>query len=918
MDLDGSVRTTTGKLEVGSTGGNTSLGGTLMTTLGDIVVRAAHSLLLDSALSSVSTDGGAVTLQADADGNHTGDYVQNLLGSRVNSSGGALAVSGQQIFLTDAFLETEGGSMQLNGADGIDAAGLTTLLTQGGSFAAQADADGNDDGDFNQTGAAGLISSGAGALSLTGKRVNTDGLVRSTTGGITFTSPTSFITVSNKISTEGGKVTLLAANGITLDHADADISTLGGEFFANANTDGNNTGTFLQSDPGSVINTSGSGGGLSITARDMDLQGDLRSGTGEMSLTSTRGSLAASHLLETTGAPMGLFAAHGILLSGATVRTNGGAFSADANSDADDDGDFSHLGAAGVINTAGGALSISGRSVNVGGSLRSGAGQMGVTATFGGITASNDLLTTGGAMNLLARNGILLNGNNVRTEGGALAANANTNGDEEGDFLQTAGGVINTGTGEIALSGYRLDTDGSMDNTAADILLTATGGFARLSGPVTTVGGDVEINAEDDLILDSPDADVRTFGGAFRADANTDGNDDGEFNQSNGSLIDTAGGELTITADDFDLAELRSPGGTVSLLASRPGSEVYLGNAVRVNGQINISDAEADRITADTLVIGGDTAGNIAIGDFSPVGVGTLFLRTGGSVAEEGAGDALLADVVVPSLAIRSVGGVNLDVDVTSLAVRNDGVGAIHVEDMAGGMTVGTVAGITGVSTLGGGITLLTYSPFSVNSPVLDSGGGNITLAALGFSPADDLSVNADVTAAGGNGNIRLAAGDTVSIGPGVRVCAAGDGDVTVASGEDFTDGVFDQDGNSAAGDIRMGAGSEVCSDDGDILMDAARNLLLAVLDANDDGDSDVGDVTTYSRFGTTQDANGAALNITAKNLRMFSYQNIGSKKDPIEVSSGAKINKPPRSSFLVYPHLPKLDPHRYIKTIKE
>ncbi len=916
VDADGTLRTNTGKLEVTSTGGYAALGGTVMTTLGDIIVHAAQDLLLNSALSTVSTDGGAVTLQADADANHTGDYIQNVLGSHVSSGGGALTVSGQQIFLTDAFLESEGGSMQLNGADGIEAAGAASLLTQGGSFTAQADADGNDAGDFNQTGLASVINSGAGVLSITAKRVNTDGFVRSTTGDITLTSPTSFIMVSNKISTEGGKVSLHAANGITLDHADADVSTLGGEFSADANTDSNNTGTFLQSDAGSVVNTAG--GKLSVTARDMDLQGDLRSGAGQMALTSTKGSLAASHLLETTGAPVDLLAANGILLSGATVRTNGGAFSADANSDADTDGDFSHLGAAGLINTAGGELSISGRTVNMEGALRSGAGEMGVTATFGGITASGDLLSTGGRIDLQAANGILLNGNAVRTEGGALAADANTNGDVNGDFVQAgAGSVINTGAGEIGLSGCRLDTDGTIDNTAADIHLTATGGFARLSGAVTTQGGNVTINAEDDLILDDSAADILTHGGSFTANANTDGNDDGEFNQSSGSLIDTAGGALTITADDFNMSgDLRSGAGTTSLLNSRAGSEIYLGNAVRVNGQINLSDGEADRIVADTLVIGGNTAGGVVIGDFSPVSVNTLVLRTGAGVAEEGPADAL-ADLVVPNLGVRSVSGVNLDVDVTHLAIRNDGIGAINVEDMAGGMAVGTVAGISGVSTLGGGITLVTHSPFSVNNPISDLGGGNITLAALGTSAADDLSLHANVTAAGGNGSILLVAGDTLTLDPGVTVSAAGTGSITAASGEDFTDGLLNQNGNNLLGDVLMGLGSAIRTEDGNILVDAAHDLGLSVLNANSDGDKLIGNVTTFSRFGKTFDTSGGALNITAKNLRMFSYQDIGSKKDPINISRDAKINKPAKSSFLVYPSLPLLDSDRYIKVHK-
>lgn len=843
VDVDGTLRTSTGKLSVTSPSNYVAISGVLMTTLGEIVVNAAQNLLLDSAVSSITTDGGKITLTADTDSNGFGDYIQNMLGGKVNSSGADLTVSGRRVFLTDAALETEGGKMALNGANGITAAGATSLLTQGGDLTANADANLDNDGDFDQTGAASLINSEAGKLSITGKRVNTDGLVRSTTGDIEITSPDSFITVSNKISTEGGKLSLLAGNGITFDHADADVTTGGGEFLANANTNDDNSGTFLQSDAGSVITTSG--GKLTVTARDMDLQGDLRSGAGEMDLTATHGSITAAHLLETTGSSMDLLAAHGITLAGATVRTNGGVFTGNSNSDADDDGDFFQTGIASIINTAGGPLSISGRTVGLEGTLRGGAGDIDATATFGSLTSSHEILTAGGQVDLNAGNGLTLH--TVRTEGGALAADANTNADEQGDFAQTAGGVINTGAGSVTASGFRVNTAGSIDTTTSDVNLTATHRSMEIGGAITTVGGNVNLMAADDITLNSSAADILTNGGAFTADANTDGDDDGEFDTVSGSLIDTAGGALSITADDFNTSgDLRSFAGTTSLLASRPGSEIYLGNAVRVNGQINISQGEADRIIADTLVIGSDAAGNMTIGSFAPPTVNTLVLRTGGSVGEEGPAD-VLSDLAVANLGIHSVSGVNLDVDVTNLAILNNGVGAIHVEDMAGGMSVGTVAGINGVSTLGGGVTLLTNSPLIIDAPVSDLGGGDIALAAFGSSESDDLSIHADVTASGGNGNILLAAGDSVSIDPGVTVSAENTGGVAVFSGENLKDGVLNDDGNPA-GTVFMGEDSSVLSEDGNIFLSVLAGFLPGVLNANSNGDAAAGTVTIRIR----------------------------------------------------------------------
>ena len=71
------------------------------------------------------------------------------------------------------------------------------------------------------------------------------------------------------------------------------------------------------------------------------------------------------------------------------------------------------------------------------------------------------------------------------------------------------------------------------------------------------------------------------------------------------------------------------------------------------------------------------------------------------------------------------------------------------------------------------------------------------------------------------------------------------------------------------------------------------------MIDANANDDKVAGNVSTFSRAGKTTDANGDGLNIDANELMMISKGDIGTKVDPIEISSKTQINKPVYTSFI-------------------
>ena len=65
--------------------------------------------------------------------------------------------------------------------------------------------------------------------------------------------PPDSITITAPVTTSGGNVSLVANNGVTLSGANADVTTGGGTFTVDADSDDNGTGTYSQNDAGSAV-----------------------------------------------------------------------------------------------------------------------------------------------------------------------------------------------------------------------------------------------------------------------------------------------------------------------------------------------------------------------------------------------------------------------------------------------------------------------------------------------------------------------------------------------------------------------------------------------------------------------------------------------------------------------------------------
>jgi len=342
---------------------------------------------------------------------------------------------------------------------------------------------------------------------------------------------------------------------------------------------------------------------------------------------------------------------------------------------------------------------------------------------------------------------------------------------------------------------------------------------------------------------------------------------DGDITISNDGAIDV----VDINGDTTDGVVTITSGGALTSTDAADAVQAYtlaIGSALTVGGDSgnNVKDAlwfdtdvtnlnittagatyidEVDGINlldvTTTGALGIDAAGTLTIKKVSSAGK-AVFLTTTADIVDGGE-----ADTDVTSLSLRMTAGTGigdsvassaLETAITTLAATTVD-GDIQVAN-TGALIVGTLDAVAGVTVTGGAagndIVLTAASPLTVNTAVVNTGGGNITLAALGAAAADDLTLNADVTATGGAGTISLYAGDTVSQTAGI-VSAAGAGAVTVRAGEDWTDGLVNQDGN-AGGDIIQADGTSIVSTDSNVTLDAADNITVesVIADANGAG----------------------------------------------------------------------------------
>ena len=328
------------------------------------------------------------------------------------------------------------------------------------------------------------------------------------------------------------------------------------------------------------------------------------------------------------------------------------------------------------------------------------------------------------------------------------------------------------------------------------------------------------------------------------------------------TLTDAGNNVATIAANTGDTR--RTPVNYVDADALAVGTVAALG--MTITG-ITTSDDNVKLTSGGDLVIDDDIA----------LGSGNQFLSVTGNVSQN-AGDTIRA----AGLALM-VGGTTTLTDAANnvATIAADTTGTLNYADQDA-LTVATVAAlgmtITGVTNngVGAGTIIRSAGTLTVDAPVASTAGGDITLAAEGNSVDRDLITNADIVAAGGNGDINLFAGHDVRHNAG-NVSAAGTGDINVSAGEDYNGG--SNQGGNADGDVTMADGRTISSASGTVEVEATANVLLSVLTSAGDVtvSADDDDFSLADNIGAiTEVLSGEGVNIAGSTVDLDAATGIG------------------------------------------
>src|SRR5262249_40135090 len=160
------------------------------------------------------------------------------------------------------------------------------------------------------------------------------------------------------------------------------------------------------------------------------------------------------------------------------------------------------------------------------------------------------------------------------------------------------------------------------------------------------------------------------------------------------TVTSTGAAKITLTGDSIDITSssaITAGSNLVTLQPKTAGTAINVGGADAA-GTLGLTDAELDRVTAGTLVVGrndaGNAAGNITLtAAISPANTNTLLLVTGGAVID---GNTTGADLTVTSLAISANTGIGASNDPLDTAVSN-----LEAQTSTGGIFVSNTGNLT-------------------------------------------------------------------------------------------------------------------------------------------------------------------------------------------------------------------------------
>ncbi|MBI1953916.1 MAG: filamentous hemagglutinin N-terminal domain-containing protein [Candidatus Omnitrophica bacterium] len=501
----------------------------------------------------------------------------------------------------------------------------------------------------------------------------------------------------------------------------------------------------------------------------------------------------------------------------------------------------------------------------------------------GSFTLKAPTVASGGSLDLRSDNDLTIDNNAAVTVSGSgtltLIADADASG--AGGLTMNSGSSLVSGSGKITLD-------------AGDNVDLRT---------VTSDSGDIEASSDDDVRVRN---NMTTAGaGKITLTADSNGNGSGTFIQDSGVTVATGGGDIAISgADDMTLRTINAGAGDLTITAVGSNINDDNSNTTKLtadkltltgnrigntgNNQIDTSVNEIDVTAGGDLLLTNDktllvtnatangsgsditlvtTSGDLLINLVSATG-DLVTLTAAGAITESGsdAGSDLLASQAALSAASGiGTSGDSLETTLTTLAAQTTSSGGVFISN-TGTLSLGTVGSLTGVTAAGGGIRITASSPLTVDNAIADASGGTIELTASGSAAADDLTLNANVTASGGNGSVSLEAGDGITHSAGVAVSAAGAGTITYTAGTGTSAGVITVSGpiTSQQGEVKLSAS------DGVTLSGAGADVTTSgpyTVDA--DSDDDAAGTYTQNNAGSAVAVTDNTVSITAADIAL-------------------------------------------------
>jgi filamentous hemagglutinin family protein len=300
-------------------------------------------------------------------------------------------------------------------------------------------------------------------------------------------------------------------------------------------------------------------------------------------------------------------------------------------------------------------------------------------------------------------------------------------------------------SGHVNITGQAVNLEGIVGSTTGDVNITAQSGLASVTGYATSGSGQLNITGKKVLIGTSGIAksltgliNLTSTGTGVAADTGLD---------ISGSVYTTravAGGAIVLVGDSLAISGSVSATGnadlTVGILPTTTGREIDFISRTGTSADpshLSLYVEDLNRISASTVQVGdlGRTSGNIRIVDQSTLtSMNALALYAGGSISQG-------ASLTAPALTADSKTTVNLTDAGNSVPLLSGHAAGGFTFFTTGNLSVGTVAGIAGVT--------------ADNS------------ASISLSAAGDINVNADVKAGtlsnSGNG-VTLTSGGVTSI----------------------------------------------------------------------------------------------------------------------------------------------------------